>query len=242
MQWVQHCHKLFITVLFFWCPRLQENNKVQVTLTTLVPSVICFICLSNKYEAKFYSYQRFLMIGSGTSGMPLMKWWCTLVYKQEYFLVSGCHSPFQTCQELQDWCTSYTSTTVMSVSIWQDFTCLKHLGFSDFPIISNGISQDPSIFAYTKTVILSLLLLCLWQLSLLKACVLSECRQKQPTLTCIKYILWIVFTKCWKHSHLLGTYLFFNYTFGFTAHGSVARSCMFSESYKPSIQRYEFNV
>jgi hypothetical protein len=129
----------------------------------------------------------------------------------------------------------------MSVSTWQDFTYLKHLGFSDFPIISNGIFQEPSIFAYTRTAVLSLLLLRLSQLSPLKARVLPESRQKQPTLICIKYILWMVFTKCWKHSHL-GTCLFFNYTFGFTPHGSVAKSCMFSESNKPSIQRYELNV
>jgi hypothetical protein len=36
---------------------------------------------------------------------------------------------------------------------------LKHLGFSDCPVTSNGIFSDPSIFAHTSTVIIHLILL-----------------------------------------------------------------------------------
>jgi hypothetical protein len=37
--------------------------------------IICFTCLSNKFEVKFFSSPRFLMIDSDISGMPLRKQW-----------------------------------------------------------------------------------------------------------------------------------------------------------------------
>jgi hypothetical protein len=45
---------------------------------------IYFTYLSDKFEVKFNSSQRFLMIDFGTLGMPLRKWW----YVFKHFITS----------------------------------------------------------------------------------------------------------------------------------------------------------
>jgi hypothetical protein len=56
----------------------------------------------------------------------------------------------------------------------KDLTCSKHLGFSAFSVKNNGIVSDPSIFEYTSTVILSLILLPPCWLSPSKACFIQK--------------------------------------------------------------------
>jgi hypothetical protein len=52
----------------------QSLSKCYSSLKN-VSSVICFPCLSNKSEVKSSTSQRFLMIASDVSGMPLSKSW-----------------------------------------------------------------------------------------------------------------------------------------------------------------------
>jgi hypothetical protein len=61
----------------------------------------------------------------------------------------------------------------------RDFTCLNHCGFSGFQVTSSNILSEPSIFEHNSRVILSLLLLLLWQVLSSKTYVSSRGKLKK---------------------------------------------------------------
>jgi hypothetical protein len=70
--------------------------------------------------------------------------------------------------------------------------CLKCLDFSYFPITNSGIFSDSSIFAHMSTATVTLLVF----LPSLNTHLVKELDEKQqPTLLCIKYMLWMALTQ-----------------------------------------------
>jgi hypothetical protein len=112
----------------------------------------------------------------------------------------------------------------MSVYTWQG---LHMLGFSNFPVTSNGIISHPSMFVHISTVILHLLLLPQWQVSSLKAYVFYGSRlNNNPHISALN----ISFG--WYSFRSSGSILIFEvpasssvYTFEFPAYGSLAMPC-----------------
>lgn len=107
----------------------------------------------------------------------------------------------------------------------KDLICFKHLGFSDISVSCNGIFLDPSIFAYTSTAIQCLLLLLPGGFHFRKH-VLSRSRLKNNVWSSA---LSISFGWCSLRRDRSTP------VFQAPTDGSVAKPCMFSESFMPSI-------